>query len=1073
MHSFRLALCVQAALCLVLNSLLFAQQDDQETLSRYRSAGLAGGDAGRGKAVFESKQAGCRKCHAFGTAERLAGPDLSVVGNKFRRPQLVQAVLEPSASLHPDFGALVVRTKDGKTLTGVLRKRTEADLQMFDAEGTLVRVPLDAIEEEHRSPTSLMPAGLQKNLTTGQFADLIAYLESLRQAENSVRTPGMPTVILPVENPVRLVPLHAPEDRFEFPVWIMAIPGRAREYLVVEQKSCKVWRFSERPDGPRKELFVDLSSESTTGEFEGVVCLAFHPRFTDNRRYFVKYHLRNQGSHFSPVIVERQATPDLSRDAGVPSRKVLQIHQATDLHWGGMIAFGPDGWLYIGAGDAGPQEDPEGHGQDLSTWNGKILRIDVDQAATGKSYGIPQSNPFSSAPAPVRPEIWAYGYRNPWRFSFDSETGDLWVGDIGQNLFEEVSIARSGENHGWNVYEGFEPFSEQFRRSEEKYVAPIFGYRREHGVSVTGGYVYRGRRSPSYVGAYICGDFESKRLWALTQSDRRLVRVRQIGDCAQRIASFGVDHAGELLVVGYEGTLYRLDLSESDFHSTPLQTVRVRLTDGEKPAAARVLVLGLDDQPAAPAGSVVRKNSAGESYFYADGEFSVQVPRGEARLSFSGGLETIPVAVHLDATGTTDLPIRLDRWINLAERGWYAGDSHIHLHTGGPFEVSVQDALVAARAEGIHFANLCVSNVEGDDIRDAGLITGRPHAASTGSHLLVFGEEMRSMIYGHMQFFGIQKLVEPQYTGFDNTPQFLDFPSNYQMAAEAVRQGGVVTYGHPLFQGQPFPFEDDLSKPNGAARELPVDAILGVVQAVDVMSYNSDEPLSAELWYRLLNCGLRLAACVGTDALLDRSTDPLGGDRMYVKVEGPFSMPAWLDGLRRGRTFVTNGPVPMLRVEDTEPGDTLALHEPKRVRVSATVEGLVPFASVELIMNGEVAAQRAAHWGAESTLKTSRFEFDLAVERSSWVALRVRGQNAANVFDGPVWAHTSPVYVTVADRPIESPADAQYFVEWIDKLIQVLSARNRFARPEDRKQIEELFRKAQNEYRKQIPGGAP
>ena len=166
-----------------------------------------------------------------------------------------------------------------------------------------------------------------------------------------------------------------------------------------------------------------------------------------------------------------------------------------------------------------------------------------------------------------------------------------------------------------------------------------------------------------------------------------------------------------------------------------------------------------------------------------------------------------------------------------------------------------------------------------------------------------------------------------------------------------------MTYGHPLFAGQPFPFDKDLSKPSGAARELPIDAVLGVVHAVDLMSYNSDEDLSAELWYRLLNCGLKLSACVGTDALLDRSTDPLGGDRVYVKTIGPLTMRSWLDGLKAGRTFVTNGPDPDARGrrqgarrDDRAPGGG-------KVRVAATVESHVPFERIEVIVNGKVVAQ--------------------------------------------------------------------------------------------------------------------
>jgi hypothetical protein len=334
--------------------------------------------------------------------------------------------------------------------------------------------------------------------------------------------------------------------------------------------------------------------------------------------------------------------------------------------------------------------------------------------------------------------------------------------------------------------------------------------------------------------------------------------------------------------------------------ATRPQKVHVKLRFGDAPAAARVSIVGGDEKPYGPAGAVIRRTKRDEPYCYADGAFDVELPPGRARMSVSGGIETIPQAVSLEAGTAVELSVSTLRWIDMAARGWYSGDSHVHLHTGGPIDVTAADALLAARAEGVHYVNLCASNNVGDDVRDAELITGKPHAASTDRHLLVFGEEMRSTIYGHMQFFGISRLVEPQYTGFDGTPNRHDFPANHAMAADAVGQGGVVTYGHPMFAGQAYPFDEDPTKPSAAARELPIDAVLGVVHAVDLMSYNSDEGLSAELWYRLLNCGLKLSACVGTDALLDRSTDPLGGDRVYVKTDGPLTMRSWLDGLRCG-----------------------------------------------------------------------------------------------------------------------------------------------------------------------------
>jgi putative heme-binding domain-containing protein len=524
---------------------------------------MKSGDAVRGKQVFESKAAACKKCHAISGKERLAGPDLAVVGDKYTREQLMQSVLEPSAGIHPDFATLNVITKDGKAHSGVLRQRTDKEIELFDAEGKLAKIPLADVDEQHRGKVSLMPAGLFKTVKAEEFADLIAYLTTLKQRTGEAY-PGLPAEIPQIAKPIRLVPFHSEEMRFDHPVWIIAKPDSKNKFLIVEQQTRKVWQLEKRKMGDRKELFADLSHESITGQFEGVMCLAFHPKFLENRKYYLNYHVREEGI-FSPVIVERQATEDLSRDAGGVSKRLLRIKQTTDLHWGGMLAFGPDGYLYIGAGDGGPQEDPDGHGQDMSIFLGKILRIDVDQASGDKPYAIPDTNPFKNARGNVRPEIWAYGFRMPWRFSWDSKTQDMWVGDIGQNLFEEVSIARVGENHGWNVYEGFTPFSNQYRRGSETFTPPVVSYRRKHGVSVTGGHVYRGKRSPSFVGAYIFSDFESKRIWALTQSDRKLLKIRQIGNCPEKPASFGIDNQGELFIVGYQGTIYRVVLDDSVF----------------------------------------------------------------------------------------------------------------------------------------------------------------------------------------------------------------------------------------------------------------------------------------------------------------------------------------------------------------------------------------------------------------------------------------------------------------------------------------------------------------------------
>jgi glucose/arabinose dehydrogenase len=193
-----------------------------------------------------------------------------------------------------------------------------------------------------------------------------------------------------------------------------------------------------------------------------------------------------------------------------------------------------------------------------------MLRIDVDRRDAGLAYGIPADNPFRGRPD-ARPEIWAYGLREPWRFSFDSVTGDLWVADLGQERGDEIDIVRRGENCGWNVFEGFELFSKEQRKEGTVYVPPIFSTRRKHGSAVMGGLVYRGDKRSSFYGVYIFGDHQSKRIWGLTHDNRSLRTIRQIATAPQIITSFATDEAGNIYVVGYQGMIYQLDFTGAKF----------------------------------------------------------------------------------------------------------------------------------------------------------------------------------------------------------------------------------------------------------------------------------------------------------------------------------------------------------------------------------------------------------------------------------------------------------------------------------------------------------------------------
>ena len=232
----------------------------------------------------------------------------------------------------------------------------------------------------------------------------------------------------------------------------------------------------------------------------------------------------------------------------------MEVEQPFRNHNGGMIAFGPDGMLYVGLGDGGSAGDPSGNGQNPGTLLGTILRIDPEQPAQGAPYAIPADNPFVGESG-ARGEVWAYGLRNPWRFSFDSKTGDLWVGDVGQNALEEVNIVYPGVNYGWNVMEGTSCFRSP-SCTGDNLQAPVAEYGHSLGCSITGGYVYRGQRVRELEGVYLYADFCSGRIWGLRHDGAAVTAQAELAKAPFEISSFGEDAEGEVYVVGFDGGIY-------------------------------------------------------------------------------------------------------------------------------------------------------------------------------------------------------------------------------------------------------------------------------------------------------------------------------------------------------------------------------------------------------------------------------------------------------------------------------------------------------------------------------------
>ena len=299
--------------------------------------------------------------------------------------------------------------------------------------------------------------------------------------------------------------------------------------------------------------FLDIRSRVRFGGELGLLGLAFHPRYADNGRIFVNY-TRSTTAGLETVIAEFTVPAGSPNQSAVDSERILLTYaQPYENHNGGMLAFGPDGYLYIASGDGGAGGDPQGNGQNLSTLLGKILRIDVDSATP---YAIPPTNPFAASPG--RDEIFAYGLRNPWRFSFDREGGRIFAGDVGQDALEEIDIITAGANYGWNRMEGTRCYSPATSCNRDGLTLPIHEYGRSAGTSVTGGYVYRGSAVPSLYGKYVYGDFVSGRIWALSEMGSGGWRNEELLDSPLNISSFGEDERGELYVVDYGGTVRRI-----------------------------------------------------------------------------------------------------------------------------------------------------------------------------------------------------------------------------------------------------------------------------------------------------------------------------------------------------------------------------------------------------------------------------------------------------------------------------------------------------------------------------------
>lgn len=348
-----------------------------------------------------------------------------------------------------------------------------------------------------------------------------------------------------------------PALQFEMPVELTSPKNDPDRIFVVEQKG-KIIVFPNNDGVAKSTTFLDITRKVDSGGEKGLLGLAFHPDYKNNGYFFVNY---TRSSPLETVIARFRVSKSNPQLADAGSEEILlRYSQPYSNHNGGKIAFGNDGYLYISAGDGGSGGDPQNNGQDRKAWLGKIHRIDVDKPSGNKLYGIPADNPFKNNKEGFREEIFAYGLRNAWRFSFDQETGILWAGDVGQNQIEEVDIVEKGGNYGWRVMEAAECFKSR-NCDKENLILPIWSYPQgsNTGKSVTGGYVSRDKNLPGLIGKYIYGDFVSGNIWALTYAGKRAVKNELLAKLDDGLSSFGEDGRKNWYVLAYgTGKIYRL-----------------------------------------------------------------------------------------------------------------------------------------------------------------------------------------------------------------------------------------------------------------------------------------------------------------------------------------------------------------------------------------------------------------------------------------------------------------------------------------------------------------------------------
>jgi len=507
----------------------------------------------------------------------------------------------------------------------------------------------------------------------------------------------------------------------------------------------------------------------------------------------------------------------------------------------------------------------------------------------------------------------------------------------------------------------------------------------------------------------------------------------------------------------------------------PMGKVEISVNDESgKPVPTRISVTAVDGRAYAPDDSWMHAddnfNRAERSfeahYFHSRGKSVVTVPVGRVDIEILRGFEYEfeKRSVDLAPQATATLAVRLRPLAIPEEPGtlWASGDVHVHMNYTGTYRNTPQHLVEQAEAEDLAVVQNLIVNKE-QRIPDIAYFSSQPDPNSNSSTMLLHGQEYHTSYWGHLGLLNLSDhFLLPDYAAYPNTAAASLWPTNADIADFAHAQKGVVGYVHP-FDQIPDPAKDP-----ALTNELPVDVALGKVDYIEVLGF-SDHKSTAAVWYRLLNCGFRLPTAAGTDAMANYASlrGPVGLNRVYVGVPQDSSdIQAWLHSLRSGRTFATNGPLLGFRMDDHEPGAELKLPADKtEVKFSAWVRSIVPIDHLQIVCNGEMVRELALN----QSHMTADVTGQLQLPRSGWCLLRAWSEKAEHpILDLYPYATTSPVYVTVADRPTTSPEDARFFIAWINRLTDAANAHADWNSPAEKSRVLDLLSRARKVYEQQI-----